>query len=142
MTQLTVAQERERTATEKLSVITGKLSALEEQLSALREEHALLSVEADEERRKVRELGEKFSSQQKELDKVKELSVVEVSALRREKQLLEHQLNLEKENVGMESRKVATLTEQLADVQKQLHASPSSANHSVNQSRKYCTFFG
>ncbi|GAV05426.1 hypothetical protein RvY_15563 [Ramazzottius varieornatus] len=134
VTQLTLAQEKERAATEKLLVITGKMSALEGRISALREERSSLSSEVDAERHKVRDLSDKLSSQQRELDKVRQLSVAEVSDLRREKQLLEHQLNLEKEKAGMEARKVATLAEQLAELQKQVHASPSSTGQSVNQS--------
>jgi hypothetical protein len=87
-------------------------------MSSIREERSGLAAEVDLERRKARELEEKLISVRNEAEKQRAISATELSALLREKQLLDHQMALQQENLSMEQRKTLALTEQMADLQR------------------------
>lgn len=124
MTQLVVAQEKERAAVERLSSFSGKVQALETQLSIVREERQCLTTEADLVRSNLRDLEERLVVSQSDMLQLKDSTSMEILALKRDKQLAEHQAALEKENLDMERRKVTVQTDQIADLQRQLRVPP------------------
>ncbi|XP_055348111.1 TATA element modulatory factor-like [Paramacrobiotus metropolitanus] len=114
--QLSVAQERERAAVDRLTSCQAKLQALEAQMTIVREERHSLSANLEAESGRCRTLDARMGELEKELDAMRSSTNAELGILRREKQLLEHQTALQKENVEMERRKVASLTEQINEL--------------------------
>ncbi|CAK6435434.1 unnamed protein product [Pipistrellus nathusii] len=110
-TLLAAAVERERAATEELLANKIQLSSMESQNSLLRQENSRFQAQLESEKNRLRKLEDEKNRYQVELENVKDDYVKTLEETRKEKTLLNSQLEMEKMKVEQE-RKKAVFTQE------------------------------
>ncbi|XP_046953391.1 TATA element modulatory factor isoform X2 [Lynx rufus] len=110
-TLLAAAVERERAATEELLANKIQMSSMESQNSLLRQENSRFQAQLESEKNKLRKLEDENSRYQVELENLKDEYVRTLEETRKEKTLLNSQLEMEKMKVEQE-RKKAVFTQE------------------------------
>ncbi|XP_016059681.1 PREDICTED: TATA element modulatory factor isoform X1 [Miniopterus natalensis] len=104
-TLLAAAVERERAATEELLANKIQLSSMESQNSLLRQDNSRLQAQLESEKKRLRKLEDEQNRYQVELENLKDDYVRTLEETRREKTLLNSQLEMEKMKVEQERKK-------------------------------------
>lgn len=104
-TLLAAAVERERAATEELLANKIQMSSMESQNSLLRQENSRFQAQLESEKNKLRKLEDENNRYQVELENLKDEYVRTLEETRREKTLLNSQLEMEKMKVEQERKK-------------------------------------
>ncbi|XP_058534409.1 TATA element modulatory factor isoform X2 [Ochotona princeps] len=111
-TLLAAAVERERAATEELLANKIQMSSMESQNSLLRQENSRFQAQLDSEKNKLRKLEDQNNRYQVELENLKDEYVRTLEETKKEKTLLNSQLEMEKMKVEQE-RKKAIFTQEV-----------------------------
>ncbi|XP_040850724.1 TATA element modulatory factor isoform X1 [Ochotona curzoniae] len=111
-TLLAAAVERERAATEELLANKIQMSSMESQNSLLRQENSRFQAQLDSEKNKLRKLEDENNRYQVELENLKDEYVRTLEETKKEKTLLNSQLEMEKMKVEQE-RKKAIFTQEV-----------------------------
>ncbi|XP_008152379.2 TATA element modulatory factor isoform X2 [Eptesicus fuscus] len=104
-TLLAAAVERERAATEELLANKIQLSSMESQNSLLRQENSRFQAQLESEKNRLRKLEDEKNRYQVELENLKDDYVRTLEETRKEKTLLNSQLEMEKMKVEQERKK-------------------------------------
>lgn len=104
-TLLAAAVERERAATEELLANKTQMSSVESQNSLLRQENSRLQAQLESEKNKLRKVEDENNRYQVELENLKDEYVRTLEETRKEKTLLNSQLEMEKLKVEQERKK-------------------------------------
>nr|XP_044991879.1 TATA element modulatory factor [Jaculus jaculus] len=104
-TLLAAAVERERSATEELLANKIQMSSVESQNALLRQENNRLQAQLESEKNKLRKLEDENNRYQVELENLKDEYVRTLEETRKEKTLLNSQLEMEKMKVEQERKK-------------------------------------
>nr|XP_012419261.1 PREDICTED: TATA element modulatory factor [Odobenus rosmarus divergens] len=104
-TLLAAAVERERAATEELLANKIQMSSMESQNSLLRQENSRFQAQLESEKNKLRKLEDENNRYQFELENLKDEYVRTLEETRKEKTLLNSQLEMEKMKVEQERKK-------------------------------------
>lgn len=104
-TLLAAAVERERAATEELLANKIQLSSLESQNSLLRQENSRCQAQLESEKNRLRKLEDESNRYQVELENLKDEYVRTLEETKKEKTLLNSQLEMEKMKVEQERKK-------------------------------------
>uniref|UniRef100_A0AAY5EJ44 TATA element modulatory factor 1 TATA binding domain-containing protein n=1 Tax=Electrophorus electricus TaxID=8005 RepID=A0AAY5EJ44_ELEEL len=128
-TQLAVAVEKERSATEELYTIKAQLASLESQNSLLRQEKGRVHGQLDAERARREGLEDESSREHVELENLKGEYARALEDARKEKLLLTNQLEMEKMRVEQEKKKCYLAQEALKE-----RVSPASSTPSLSRS--------
>lgn len=110
-TLLAAAVERERAATEELLANKIQMSSMESQNSLLRQENSRFQAQLESEKNKLRKLEDENNRYQVELENLKDEYVRTLEETKKEKTLLNSQLEMEKLKVEQE-RKKAVFTQE------------------------------
>lgn len=108
---LAAAVERERAATEELLANKIQMSSMESQNSLLRQENSRFQAQLESEKNKLRKLEDENNRYQVELENLKDEYVRTLEETKKEKTLLNSQLEMEKLKVEQE-RKKAVFTQE------------------------------
>uniref|UniRef100_A0A8C8WFE7 TATA element modulatory factor 1 n=1 Tax=Panthera leo TaxID=9689 RepID=A0A8C8WFE7_PANLE len=130
-TLLAAAVERERAATEELLANKIQMSSMESQNSLLRQENSRFQAQLESEKNKLRKLEDENSRYQVELENLKDEYVRTLEETRKEKTLLNSQLEMEKMKVEQE-RKKAVFTQEAV---KEKERKPFSVSSTPTMSR-------
>ncbi|XP_029772576.1 TATA element modulatory factor [Suricata suricatta] len=130
-TLLAAAVERERAATEELLANKIQMSSMESQNSLLRQENSRFQAQLESEKNKLRKLEDENSRYQVELESLKDDYVRTLEETRKEKTLLNSQLEMEKMKVEQE-RKKAIFTQEAV---KEKERKPFSVSSTPTMSR-------
>ncbi|KAK7112682.1 TATA element modulatory factor-like isoform X3 [Littorina saxatilis] len=112
-TLLALAQEKERSATEKLAEVSSRCAALEASNSQLRKEKAQLTAQQENDRRRIDMLEERRASDIAQLELAKQKLSEEVASIRKDKVFLEQQLETERNRLEAEKQRVSVAEEQI-----------------------------
>ncbi|XP_036286463.1 TATA element modulatory factor isoform X2 [Pipistrellus kuhlii] len=104
-TLLAAAVERERAATEELLANKIQLSSMESQNSLLRQENSRFQAQLESEKNRLRKLEDEKNRYQVELENLKDDYVKTLEETKKEKTLLNSQLEMEKMKVEQERKK-------------------------------------
>ncbi|XP_020765739.1 TATA element modulatory factor [Odocoileus virginianus] len=104
-TLLAAAVERERAATEELLANKIQMSSMESQNSLLRQENSRFQAQLESEKNRLRKLEDENNRYQVELENLKDEYVRTLEETRKEKTLLNSQLEMEKMKVEQERKK-------------------------------------
>ncbi|KAF5922679.1 TATA element modulatory factor [Diceros bicornis minor] len=104
-TLLAAAVERERAATEELLANKIQMSSMESQNSLLRQENSRCQAQLESEKNRLRKLEDENNRYQIELENLKDEYVRTLEETRKEKTLLNSQLEMEKMKVEQERKK-------------------------------------
>ncbi|KAK2498383.1 hypothetical protein MC885_006249, partial [Smutsia gigantea] len=104
-TLLAAAVERERAATEELLANKIQISSMESQNSLLRQENSRFEAHLESEKNKLRKLEDENNRYQVELENLKDEYVRTLEETKKEKTLLNSQLEMEKMKVEQERKK-------------------------------------
>uniref|UniRef100_A0A8C9A673 TATA element modulatory factor 1 n=1 Tax=Prolemur simus TaxID=1328070 RepID=A0A8C9A673_PROSS len=104
-TLLAAAVERERAATEELLANKIQMSSVESQNSLLRQENSRFQAQLESEKNKLRKLEDENNRYQVELENLKDEHVRTLEETRKEKTLLNSQLEMERMKVEQERKK-------------------------------------
>uniref|UniRef100_A0A8C5W0R4 TATA element modulatory factor 1 n=1 Tax=Microcebus murinus TaxID=30608 RepID=A0A8C5W0R4_MICMU len=104
-TLLAAAVERERAATEELLANKIQMSSVESQNSLLRQENTRFQAQLESERNRLRKLEDENNRYQVELENLKDEYVRTLEETRKEKTLLNSQLEMERMKVEQERKK-------------------------------------
>uniref|UniRef100_A0A9L0RQE6 TATA element modulatory factor 1 n=1 Tax=Equus caballus TaxID=9796 RepID=A0A9L0RQE6_HORSE len=104
-TLLAAAVERERAATEELLASKIQMSSMESQNSLLRQENSRCQAQLESEKNRLRKLEDENHRYQIELENLKDEYVRTLEETRKEKTLLNSQLEMEKMKVEQERKK-------------------------------------
>ncbi|XP_047634978.1 TATA element modulatory factor isoform X1 [Phacochoerus africanus] len=104
-TLLAAAVERERAATEELLANKVQMSSVESQNSLLRQENSRFQAQLESEKNRLRKLEDENNRYQVELENLKDEYVRTLEETRKEKTLLNSQLEIEKMKVEQERKK-------------------------------------
>ncbi|KAM6169430.1 TATA element modulatory factor [Rhynchocyon petersi] len=104
-TLLAAAVERERASTEELLANKIQMSSIESQNSLLRQENSRFQAQLESEKNKLRKLEDENNRCQVELENLKDEYVRTLEETKREKALLNSQLEMEKMKVEQERKK-------------------------------------
>ncbi|XP_027966222.1 TATA element modulatory factor isoform X2 [Eumetopias jubatus] len=104
-TLLAAAVEREHAATEELLANKIQMSSMESQNSLLRQENSRFQAQLESEKNKLRKLEDENNRYQFELENLKDEYVRTLEETRKEKTLLNSQLEMEKMKVEQERKK-------------------------------------
>ncbi|KAL0600827.1 TATA element modulatory factor [Plecturocebus cupreus] len=104
-TLLAAAVERERAATEELRANKIQMSSMESQNSLLRQENSRFQAQLDSEKNRLRKLEDENNRYQVELENLKDEYVRTLEETRKEKTLLNSQLEMERMKVEQERKK-------------------------------------
>ncbi|ELK07756.1 TATA element modulatory factor isoform X2 [Pteropus alecto] len=104
-TLLAAAVERERAATEELLANKIQMSSIESQNSLLRQENSRFQAQVESEKNRLRKLEDENNRYQVELENLKDEYVRTLEETRKEKTLLNSQLEMEKMKVEQEKKK-------------------------------------
>lgn len=107
--------EKERSATERYMEASSRLSSLEAQCNLLRNEKTRLQAELETKKAKLEMLQEWKTKESVQVDLLKQSFAEEMAELKRELQMAEHQLDIEKTVLEAEKRKSALLQDQLKE---------------------------
>jgi chromosome segregation ATPase len=99
------AIERERVAMEKEMVLQSKVKSLDNQVQSLRQERAQLGAALELEKTKLQSLDENYQRDMARHDSMRETLHLQVEELKKEKEVVEHQLEYERVRLEAESRK-------------------------------------
>ncbi|XP_058582203.1 TATA element modulatory factor [Neofelis nebulosa] len=130
-TLLAAAVERERAATEELLANKIQMSSMDSQNSHLRQENSRFQAQLESEKNKLRKLEDENSRYQVELENLKDEYVRTLEETRKEKTLLNSQLEMEKMKVEQE-RKKAVFTQEAV---KEKERKPFSVSSTPTMSR-------
>ncbi|XP_017820515.1 TATA element modulatory factor isoform X1 [Callithrix jacchus] len=104
-TLLAAAVERERAATEELLANKIQMSSMESQNSLLRQENSRFQAQLESEKNRLRKLEDENNRYQVELENLKDEYVRTLEETRKEKTLLNSQLEMERMKVEQEKKK-------------------------------------
>ncbi|XP_064217962.1 TATA element modulatory factor isoform X2 [Aotus nancymaae] len=104
-TLLAAAVERERAATEELLANKIQMSSMESQNSLLRQENSRFQAQLETEKNRLRKLEDENNRYQVELENLKDEYVRTLEETRKEKTLLNSQLEMERMKVEQEKKK-------------------------------------
>nr|KAF6476601.1 TATA element modulatory factor 1 [Rousettus aegyptiacus] len=104
-TLLAAAVERERAATEELLANKIQMSSIESQNSLLRQENSRFQAQVESEKNRLRKLEDENNRYQVELENLKDEYVRTLEETKKEKTLLNSQLEMEKMKVEQERKK-------------------------------------
>ncbi|XP_053455217.1 TATA element modulatory factor isoform X2 [Nycticebus coucang] len=104
-TLLAAAVERERAATEELLANKIQMSSMESQNSLLRQENSRFQVQLESEKNRLRKLEDENNRCQVELENLKDEYVRTLEETRKEKTLLNSQLEMERMKIEQERKK-------------------------------------
>uniref|UniRef100_A0A8D1A1S3 TATA element modulatory factor 1 TATA binding domain-containing protein n=1 Tax=Sus scrofa TaxID=9823 RepID=A0A8D1A1S3_PIG len=130
-TLLAAAVERERAATEELLANKVQMSSMESQNSLLRQENSRFQAQLESEKNRLRKLEDENNRYQVELENLKDEYVRTLEETRKEKTLLNSQLEIEKMKVEQE-RKKAIFTQEAV---KEKERKPFSVSSTPTMSR-------
>ncbi|KAK6171346.1 hypothetical protein SNE40_019555 [Patella caerulea] len=111
--QLAIAVEKERTATERLMDISSKITSLETQNSRLKQEKSHLTVQSGMDKAKIELLEEAKQNETAHIEAIKSQAAKEITELKRDKVFLESQIEMEKNKLEAEKRRLALAEEQI-----------------------------
>uniref|UniRef100_A0A8C0KGZ7 TATA element modulatory factor 1 n=1 Tax=Canis lupus dingo TaxID=286419 RepID=A0A8C0KGZ7_CANLU len=116
-TLLAAAVERERAATEELLANKIQMSSMESQNSLLRQENSRFQAQLESEKNKLRKLEDENNRYQVELENLKDEYVRTLEETKKEKTLLNSQLEMEKLKVEQERKKAVFTQEAIKEKQ-------------------------
>lgn len=119
-TQLAMVTEKERSANEKVMELSTQVASLESQSSRLRQDKAQLTAQLEMLKTKIQVLEDAKHSETAQIEAVKQQMSQEISDLRKEKVFLETQLDMEKNRVDQERKKLTMAHEQIAQLERDL----------------------
>ncbi|XP_013402837.1 TATA element modulatory factor isoform X2 [Lingula anatina] len=144
--QLAVAVERERTASEKVLELQSKVSALETQNASLRQEKSRLMAQLEMEKAKVEMLEDAKSSESVQYEAMRHNLEKELAEVKKEKILVENQLEMEKLKLEAEKKKLLIAHDQLNEKELQLARqspkAPSPAPQSASRQQSFSSSVG
>ncbi|XP_075690130.1 TATA element modulatory factor [Rhinoderma darwinii] len=124
-TWLASAIEKERAATEELLSVKTQISAIESQNSLLRQEKSRFQAQLEVEKLRLSKMEEEHSRNQVELENLKMEYKKMVEEARREKGLLNSQLEMEKMRVEQEKKKVMLAQEAAKEKERKSYGFPT-----------------
>ncbi|XP_048212084.1 TATA element modulatory factor [Perognathus longimembris pacificus] len=133
-TLLAAAVERERAATEELLANKIQMSAVESQNALLRQENSRFQAQLESEKSKLRKLEDENNRYQVELENLKDEYVRTLEETRREKTLLNSQLEMEKLKVEQERKKAIFTQEAMKEKEQKLFSVSSTPTMSRSSS--------
>ncbi|XP_037632185.1 TATA element modulatory factor [Sebastes umbrosus] len=119
-TQLAVAVEKERSATEDHLTIKSQLASLESQNSLFRQEKARLLAQVDAEKNKREKLEDESSREHVDLENLRGEHIRMLEEAKKEKLLLTNQLEMEKMKVEQEKKKCYLAHEALKEKERKV----------------------
>ncbi|XP_056019918.1 TATA element modulatory factor-like isoform X2 [Ostrea edulis] len=119
-TQLATMTERERSANEKVMELSAETASLESQNSGLRRDKAHQTAQVEMLKTKVQVLEDAKHSETAQIEAIKQQMSQEISDLKKEKVFLETQLDMEKNKVEQERKKLLLAQEQISQIEKDL----------------------
>lgn len=119
-TQLAMVTEKERSANEKVMDLSTQVASLESQSSRLRQDKAQLTAQLEMLKTKIQVLEDAKHSETAQIEAVKQQMSQEISDLKKEKVFLETQLDMEKNRVDQERKKLTLAHEQIAQLERDL----------------------
>lgn len=119
-TQLAMVTEKERSANEKVMELSTQVASLESQSSRLRQDKAQLTAQLEMLKSKIQVLEDAKHSETAQIEAIKQQMSQEISDLRKEKVFLETQLDMEKNRVDQERKKLTLAHEQIAQLERDL----------------------
>lgn len=119
-TQLAMITEKERSANEKVMELSTQVASLESQSSRLRQDKAQLTAQLEMLKTKIQVLEDAKHSETAQIEAIKQQMSQEISDLRKEKVFLETQLDMEKNRVDQERKKLTLAHEQIAQLERDL----------------------
>lgn len=119
-TQLAMVTEKERSANEKVMELSTQVASLESQSSRLRQDKAQLTAQLEMLKTKIQVLEDAKHSETAQIEAIKQQMSQEISDLRKEKVFLETQLDMEKNRVDQERKKLTLAHEQIAQLERDL----------------------
>ncbi|XP_069823012.1 TATA element modulatory factor [Dendropsophus ebraccatus] len=136
-TWLASAIEKERAATEELMSIKTQISAIESQNSLLRQEKSRFQAQLEVEKSRLSKMEEDHSRNQVELENLRMEYRKMVEEAKREKALLNSQLEMEKMRVEQEKKKVMLAQEAAKEKERKSYGfpTPETANTTPTLSR-------
>ncbi|KAM4881272.1 TATA element modulatory factor [Thomomys bottae] len=133
-TLLAAAVERERAATEELLANKTQMSAVESQNALLRQENSRFQAQLESEKSKLRKLEDENNRYQVELENLKDEYVRTLEETRREKTLLNSQLEMEKLKFEQERKKAIFTQEAMKEKEQKLFSVSSTPTMSRSSS--------
>ncbi|CAI8053206.1 TATA element modulatory factor [Geodia barretti] len=124
-TQLSAAVEKERSATEKALTLQSRITHLERQTASQRQEISRLAASLELERAKAETLEESQQRESAKMEAMRSSMQQSVEELRREKEMLERQLEYERVRLEAESRKACLESQEKERLRSQLASSLS-----------------
>lgn len=119
-THLAMVTEKERSANEKVMELSTQVATLESQSSRLRQDKAQLTAQLEMLKSKIQVLEDAKHSETAQIEAIKQQMSQEISDLRKEKVFLETQLDMEKNRVDQERKKLTLAHEQIAQLERDL----------------------
>lgn len=119
-THLAMVTEKERSANEKVMELSTQVASLESQSSRLRQDKAQLTAQLEMLKSKIQVLEDAKHSETAQIEAIKQQMSQEISDLRKEKVFLETQLDMEKNRVDQERKKLTLAHEQIAQLERDL----------------------
>lgn len=119
-THLAMVTEKERSANEKVMELSTQVASLESQSSRLRQDKAQLTAQLEMLKTKIQVLEDAKHSETAQIEAIKQQMSQEISDLRKEKVFLETQLDMEKNRVDQERKKLTLAHEQIAQLERDL----------------------
>lgn len=119
-THLAMVTEKERSANEKVMELSTQVASLESQSSRLRQDKAQLTAQLEMLKSKIQVLEDAKHSETAQIEAIKQQMSQEISDFRKEKVFLETQLDMEKNRVDQERKKLTLAHEQIAQLERDL----------------------
>lgn len=132
-TQLNLAVEKERSASEKEATLQSRVTALENQLAALRQERVQLLASLELERAKLETLEEGQQRDSAKMEALRTSYQQSLQDLKKEKEMLERQLEYERVRLEAESRKACLESQEKERLRSKLANSLSSLSRTVSR---------
>ncbi|XP_064639723.1 TATA element modulatory factor-like isoform X2 [Lineus longissimus] len=132
-TQVADLGERERLKNEKVIELSSRVSALETQVGTLRQEKSQLVASLEIERAKLEVLEDTQHKDGVQVEIMKQTMSRQISELKKEKILLENQLEMEKMKIETEKKKLALAQDQIKEKDRQSALAAKSSPSPVPQ---------
>ncbi|XP_060071462.1 TATA element modulatory factor-like isoform X2 [Ylistrum balloti] len=119
-TQLTIAVEKERSASENVIDLTSNVTALESQNCRLRQEKSQHVAQLEMLKTRVEVLEDAKNSESAQIEVIKHQMSQELSEVNKEKMFLETQLDMERTKLDQEKKKLAIAQDQIAQLEREV----------------------
>ncbi|XP_069125265.1 TATA element modulatory factor-like isoform X2 [Argopecten irradians] len=131
-TQLSVAVEKERSASENVIDLTSNVTALESQNCRLRQEKSQHVAQLEMLKTRVEVLEDAKNSETAQIEVLKHQMSQELSEVKKEKMFLESQLDMERTKLDQEKKKMAITQDQIAQLEREIQRPQSRGSMSAS----------